>query len=219
MKKVFFGILSLLMISFGMLGCSHSANELASKNVSEKVTTYFCGVSGNFKASISSGQRENPYTYNGIKNPLVDFAVLTISCDSNLTYIDVDVKINDDTSTQRLEIDTVTGEYIVDLERYLVGSDLVSVKYKGIELNLECKSKDFKISHIEALKIGNDCFSEDLQNLISKNELLAEIYLRVLSSSADNFSRMYWYYYIFAQNGTTYSCVIDTNSGEIVVKN
>ena len=219
MKKGFFIVAMFFAFCGAFLGCSKDVNSLASQNISEKVLTYFCGVGEGFKASLSSGQRETPYTYNGIKGKLVDFAVLTISCDCKDPSIEAQVEINDERKSVRLEVDIVTGEYLVDLEKFLVSEDVVKVKYKENEVELECKSKDFKVSLKEALKIGNENFLTELENLSSKNELLAEIYLRVLSNSADNFSRTYWYYYIFAQNGTTMSCVIDTTSGEIIVKN
>ena len=212
---VFLFCLSVMLFSFG---CSKDFEQIVFENISEEVETYFCGV-GDFKAKLSSGQREEPYTYNGKRSALVDFAVLSVFCDCDKSMISVDVVINGQIETKILELNTINGEFVVDLEKKINESDVVLLKYGGSELTLECKSKDFQINSQKALDIGIGIFKEDLNKLVSKNELLAEVYLRVLDNAKDNFNRAYWYFYIYAVNNQTYSCVIDVMTGDIVLKN
>ena len=218
MKKGLYILLLCLTCFFTVFGCSNDFNEIVYKNISEQVETYFCGV-GEFKAKISSGERENPYTYNGKTGSLVDFAILSVICDYTGSMIQVEITINEQTENKILELNTINGEFVIDLERKINQDDNVSVKYNNQELTLECRSKQFNINYLDALSIGIGTFEQDLKNLFSKNKLLAEIYLRVLDSAQNNFNRAYWYFYVYAENQTTYSCVIDVNSGEIVVKN
>lgn len=217
MKKNLFVYLMCTFSFFMCFGCNK--NVVSEKNVSERVETYFNGVANGFKASISSGQRENPYIYNGVTAPFVDFAVLTIVCDCANASIDVQITINEKCQNIRLEVDTVTGHFLTDLETKLKEGDVVTLNYAGESLTLSCMSKDFNLSWKDSFEKGMMVFKDDLQKLCSSGTLMAEIYLRVLDNAEDEFNRIYWYFYVYAQNGTTYSCVIDPKSGEVVVKN
>lgn len=217
MKKNLFVCLMCVFSVFMCFGCNKDI--VSEKNISEKVEVYFNGVGDRFKASISSGQRENPYVYNGLTATLVDFAVLTIVCECVNSSIDAQITINEKRQNIRLEVDTVTGHFLTDLETKLKEDDVITLNYAGEGITLSCKSKDFKFSWKDSFEKGGMVFRDDLQKLSSSGTLTAEIYLRVLDSAEDEFSRTYWYFYIYAQNGTTYSCVIDPKSGEVVVKN
>lgn len=218
MKKGLYVFLICLSFMFLFVGCAKDFNQIVEENISEKVETYFCGT-GEFRAKLSSGQREEPYTYDGKKSKLVDFAVLSIICDCDKSILNAQVVINDVSESKIFELNTINGEFVVDLEKKVYESDKVLVKYNGSEVLLECKSKYFNIDSNEALQIGINTFKEDLEKLVSKNELQAELYLRVLDNPQDNFSKAFWYFYIFANNESSYSCVIDVTSGKIVVKN
>ena len=210
----FFSIIGILML----VGCSNQIKTLSADHVSEKTELYFTGV-GEFKASLSSGERENPYEYDGVKRDSVDYSLVTLYLTNNAKSVDAEVIINGISSVKTFDLDIITGNYIADLEKRVNADDKISVKYKGNEVSLDCVSKDFLINCDKALEIGLESFEKEMTKLLSKNNLTAECYLRILDRAENNFSLIYWYFYIYAQNGTTYSCVITVDKGEIIVRN
>lgn len=212
----------ILLISFIfciiLTGCSLDVQEMAKHSVSEKVEVYFSG-SGDFSANISSGVREEPYEYNGKTEELKDFAIITIFVDEDLKYIQAEITINEELSTILLEQDLINGSHVVDLERKINQDDKVSLKYKGNVVELECKSNNFNVDCDKALEIGAETFSEELENLVSKKKLNAECYLRIIDNPNDKFNRLFWYFYIYAENGTSHYCVINIEDGNVLIKN
>lgn len=218
-KKIF------LLISFlcicGLVvftGCSLNVQELAKESISEKVEVYFSGT-GDFSANISSGYREEPYIHNGKTAEIKDFAIVTLILGVNAKFVEAEITINDKTDTILLEQDILTSEHLVDLAYRVKEDDKISVKYKDNVVELECKSKDFITTSDMALEIGTTAFETDLEKLISKEKLSAECYLRVINNPNDKFNRLFWYFYIYAENGTTYYCVINIDDGNILIKN
>ena len=88
----------LLLISFlfclVLTGCSINIQDLAKQSVSEMVEVYFSGT-GDFSANISSGQREEPYEYNGKTGELNEFSVVTMLVSDNQKCIQAEISVND----------------------------------------------------------------------------------------------------------------------------
>lgn len=211
----------LLLISFlfclVLTGCSINIQDLAKQSVSEMVEVYFSGT-GDFSANISSGQREEPYEYNGKTGELKDFSVVTMLVSDNQKCIQAEISVNDKNATMILEQDLLTSSYVVDLGYKVSEDDKISIKYKGSVVDLECRSKNFNIKSSEALEIGTEAFSDELENLVSKKKLSAECYLRIIDNPNDKFNRLFWYFYIYAENGTSHYCVINIEDGNILTK-
>ena len=217
-KKIFLLISSLcLCCLFAITGCSLNVEELAKQSISEKVEVYFSGT-GDFSANISSGYREDPYVYNGKTAEVKNFAVVTLLLGVDSKYVQADITINDKTSTILLEQDMLSSEHVADLGYKVKEDDEISIKYKDKSVQLTCKSKDFATSSDRALEIGTTAFAEDLEKLISKEKLSAECYLRVIDNPNDKFNRLFWYFYIYAENGTTHYCVISVEDDNILIK-
>lgn len=211
----------LLLISFFfcviLTGCSVNIQDLAKQSVSEIVEVYFSG-SGDFSANISAGQRENPYEYNGKAGELKDFSVVTMFVSADQKCIQAEISINTKNETIILEQDLLSSSYVVDLEYKVNAEDKISLKYKDSVVELECKSKDFNIKSGNALEIATQTFSNELENLISKKKINAECYLRIIDNPNDKFNRLFWYFYIYAENGTSHYCVINIEDGTILTK-
>ena len=212
----------LLSISFlfGIIatGCSMDAQELASQSISEKVQVYFSGV-GDFTANINSGIREEPYKYNGKTGELKDFSIVTLNVGVDEKYIQAEIIINDKSSNILLEQDLLTSEHVVDLGYKVKEEDKITIKYKEGVVDLECRSKNFEINCEQALEIGIQTFNEELETLVSKKKLSAECYLRIIDNPEDKFNRLFWYFYIYAENGSTHYCVINIADGNVLTKN
>ena len=78
-NKIVLGLISVFSFIGVLLlvGCSLDVKTLSLEHVSEKTELYFTGV-GEFKASLSSGEREDPYAYDGVKNKTVDYSLVTL---------------------------------------------------------------------------------------------------------------------------------------------
>ncbi len=211
----------LLLISFlfcvVLTGCSINIQDLAKQSISEMVEVYFSGA-GDFSANISSGQREEPYEYNGKTGELKDFSVVTMLVSDNQKCIQAEISVNDKKATIILEQDLLSSSYVVDLGYKVSEDDKISIKYKGSVVDLECRSQNFNIKSSDALEIGTEAFSDELENLVSKRKLSAECYLRIIDNPNDKFNRLFWYFYIYAENGTSHYCVINIEDGNILTK-
>ena len=218
MKKVLV-LFFCLITCFGAFGCTEDLSKVVLKNLSEKVELYFCGV-GEFNVSVSSGEREDPYVYDGKRENMVEFSVFSFYV-QNLKEdnIDVTLKVNEESFVKTFEYNPLSGCYVFDLGKKLNKDDSITVFYRNDEVKLLCFSQEFKIDCEEAIKIATTSFEDEILNLFSKNELKAECYLRILDNPKDDFKNKYWYFYVFAENKTTYSCVIDVCTGELITKN
>lgn len=211
----------LLLISFlfslVLTGCSVNIQDLAKQSVSEMVEIYFSGA-GDFSANISAGQREEPYQYNGKSGELKDFSVVTMLVLDNQKCIQAEISVNNKKATIILEQDLLSSSYVVDLGYKVSEHDEISIKYKNSTVKLECRSKKFNIKSSDALEIGIDAFADELENLVSKKKLSAECYLRIIDNPNDKFNRLFWYFYIYAENGISHYCVINIEDGNILTK-
>lgn len=219
MKKI---IASIVCFGAGLTffaGCGTNLFQQVSDNMSEIVEDYYFGEGESFNVSLSSGQREDPYEYNGITKKKVDFGALTIFSESKDEIIQVRIDLNVDKGSILLKKDVVSGAYMADIGKKVSPKDSFSVEYMGENVKLTCKSCDFGVSSQQALAIGVETFKADLSRLVYNNKLKAECYLRVLDDVSGQFIRNFWHFYIYTVDGESYSCVIDITSGEIVVKN
>ncbi len=203
-------------VVFLFAGCSQSAFNLSKNANSEVVKTYFFGKGEDFSSSISSGLREDPYFYDGVSNEKVEFSVVTIFTGFKKEFIQAEVEINDVSKSISLVYDPFTSNYIFDLEKECDQGDVIYITYNNEKIYLENLSKKFNIPYEKAFGKATDYLKTDLEKLTQKDILQAECYLRVLESQDANFEKVFWYFYVFAKNKTSFYCVIDPYTGEII---
>jgi len=216
MKKYLVFVLCFLS-TFICFGCGKTTSDLTRENLSEIVENYFYGE-GCFNVSVSSGEREKEYVYNGIKTESVEFAIFSLYTKSNAEIIEVKIYIDDEIINSKFELNRISGAYIFDLEKKVNVENEIYVEYNNEKIRVNCISNNFKIDNVKALEIGVKCFNDEMENLISQKQFNGECYLRIIDNRND-FQKVFWYFYVYAKNKTTYSCVIDCYSGEIIVKN
>ena len=76
-KKVFI-TLSLVLVMVCVAGCGKTINNYVQENMSEITKDYFFGENDDFYATLSVGEREDDYLYNGTSTDKVDFALLIV---------------------------------------------------------------------------------------------------------------------------------------------
>ena len=217
MKKVLLS-LGVLPVVLLFSGCSKSQVELVKENMSEITYTYFYGKCDEFEISLSSGEREEPYVYNGKNEQMYDFGLVVAKLKTDKEKESMIFSINGDATSEVLEYNMVTGTYMLDLERSFDEGDLISVKYGNTQITLDCLSKEFKVGYDKAIDIGVNEFSEEISKMLQKDELKAECYLKILDNLSNGFDSRFWCFSIVNEEGEHLNCVIDVESGEITAK-
>jgi len=217
MKKYLVFLLCFLS-NFLCIGCEKNATDFVTENLSEVVENYFYGE-GSFNVSVSSGEREKEYIYNGRKTENVEFAIFSLYTKNNAEIIEVKIYIDDEMFNCKFELNRISCAYIFDLEKKVSNENEIFVEYDNEKIKVNCVSNNFTIDYAKALTIGTNYFENEIKNLVSQKQFNGECYLRVIESRYNDFQKVFWYFYVYAKNKTTYSCVIDCYSGEIIVKN
>lgn len=218
MKK-FYGIMIVLAGVMLFSGCSGKTQiEFVKENMSEITECYFYGKCDDFEITISGGQREEPYVYDGISNEKCDFSLVNATANCSGDKVAFVFTINDESFNAVLEMNMMTGTYMTDIEKSLCENDVICVKYKNTQIQLECLSSTFNIGYEKALEIATTEFSEEITNLISEDKFQGECYLKVLDKLTNNFDDRFWCFSICDRKGQHLNCIISTENGEIIAK-
>lgn len=217
MKKKFL-LLSILPLTILLGGCSVNYNQIAKENMSEITDAYFYGKCDEFEISLSSGQRENPYVYDGKHNESCDFALVVMNLNSKNDKESVVFSIDGSAQSCVVEFNPITGTFMADLEKKLTQDDNVSVKFGNTQITLDCLSKDFKVDVDRAIEIGVSEFQENIENMFEKDNFKAECYLKVLDNLSNGYDKCFWCFSVVDANQNHYNVIIDTENGNILAK-
>ena len=224
-KLLIFGLIALLVVVGGFVVLANffgkSIEERALENMSEWTKSYFYGEGETFSATISAGEREADYVMNGKSGKNVDFALLTLRSSEEMKnrVVKVDIKIGDEIiSAQELELNTLNGTYMADIERSLTGDETISVTFVDEALALENLSKNFAIDDKKAVEIGVAELETQITKCKHGTNLGAECYLRVLDKQENGFDELFWCFTVVNTNGENFSAVISTKDGKVLAK-
>lgn len=217
--------LSLVAICFSFAGCQQSNYKLLLNNASELRYNLFVGETDNIYATYMSGQREEPYVSDGIKNTLQDFGVLTLKFKNNVNVEEIAVEITIDSHTYSAVLEKNPYElnnYACDIE-VLVGNEAnISFVYvvndvaKQVDMNNA--QTDWQIDCFSALKMASEELEPFIKNHKSGNKLQAEVFVKIALDSTNNLKPYYWLVQIVATDGTSSQLVIDPLNKEVLVK-
>jgi hypothetical protein len=217
-------ILAVCIISFSACGKSKLNLE---DYVIEKRENLFVACDDLYSVSFSTGLREKEYNFDGIKNELVPFGVLTLSRNENLplandTYSYI-VTINDQTYSGFLSKSNTDNSYVTDLEVNTIGDESINVQisFTGYTFNknLENISSQFQVDGSTALKITKEQLHENIENILSDKNVKIEIVMKMMKDySNKDLKNYYWYVGIISTNGETLGILIDANNGDIIAK-
>lgn len=195
--------------------------------VIEKRENLFTACDDLYSVSFSTGMRESEYNFDGIVNEMVPFGVLTLTRNENLplandTYSYI-VTINDKQYSGFLEKSNNDNSYSADLEVNTVGNETINVQvsFTGYTFNqnLENTSANFQVDSNSALKVTQKELKEEINNLLSDNNVKIEVVMKVMKDhSSEELKNYYWYVGIISTQGDTMGILIDANSGEVIAK-
>ena len=208
-KKILMILSSLAVVLFLFTGC----NDLSINNcISEITFTYFKGQdssSSSVYASISVGEREEPYKMDGKHRKNVDFALINLILDDvSQNEVMATIDIDGTASEIMLEFNPRTSSYMADLGYAISGDSVVNLKVDNYSIDFSNISKDFKVDYNKALEIGEKMLSENVANFSSSN-FDGEIYLKLFTMEGSDV--LYWIYTAVYEDGVTYNFAINVN--------
>ena len=208
-KKILMILSSLAVVLFLFTGCS----DLSINNcISEITFTYFKGQDISYSsvyASISVGEREEPYKMDGKHRKNVDFALINLTLDDvNQNEVTATIEIDGTASEVVLEFNPRTSSYMADLGYAISGDSTVNLKVNDFSIDFSNISKDFKVDYNKALEIGEKLLSENVTNFSSGN-FDGEVYLKIFTMEESDI--LYWIYSAVFQDGAIYNFAINVN--------
>lgn len=208
-KKILMMLSSLAVVLFLFTGCS----DLSINNrISEITFTYFKGQdssSSSVYASISVGEREEPYKMDGKHRKNVDFALINLILDDvSQNEVMATIDIDGTASEVVLEFNPRTSSYMADLGYAISGDSTINLKVDNYSIDFSNISKDFKVDYNKALEIGEKLLSENVANFSSSN-FDGEIYLKLFTMEGSDV--LYWIYTAVYEDGVTYNFAINVN--------
>ena len=219
LKKVFI-TLSLLVVCLGVAGCGKTINNVVRENMSEITKVYYFGQNDDFYATLSVGERENEYFYDGKSTDNVNYTLLTIKFNNYLNedIIWIQVASGENSIRVEAEYNDMSDTFMVDIVDEIELSDTVFVNYNGSSAELEKVSANFTIQYDKAIDIACENLQSELENLKSYSHFNGECYLRILNQKENNFDDFYWCFTCLGQDESNFSIIISSVDGSILAK-
>lgn len=222
-------ILALGLLGIGLVGlsaCGKQSDVTINNCIIEQRENLFIATDNLYQVSFSGGMREQNYAFDGVKNEMVPFGILTFNrldydplATDSYTYT---VNIDGVEYSGTLVNDEVENSYSVDLgvNASPTAQMDVTIEFTGytFKQNLACVSGDFAVDQAAALKIANKEMQSQLNNLVTKENNIEAVIKIVRDYTSEDVCNYYWYVGGVTTNGETIGVLIDTTTGEILAK-
>lgn len=225
MKKKLF-ILLLAICSLCLTACGNKELNLNDYLIEERQNLYIA-QDDVYTVSFSSGLREENYNFDGIKNNMTEFGIVTISRLDSAPMGQLDynytVKIDDQTYTGTLAKSEVENSYAADIQVKASENATINVQivFGSYSFNKEMvnTSSNFEVDCNKAIEIANQALKKDIKQLTSdKNNKIEAVMKIVKDTSSSNPSNYYWYVGVVSTNGEILGVLVDSSNGQIIAK-
>lgn len=185
--------------------------------------TLYAGENDKAFVTVVSGERENPYKYDGIKNKNVDFCIVSlfpISTKIDGTTLDVELVVGDTTLDITLEKSPYENAFMADIGSKIASGQTLKLECEDVggSIELSCESQKWEIKSDDAIRIAASEFAEKIQSKTQNQTLQGECYLKIIYDKSRSIKTYYWYFTLVDTDGGTSSCVIDPTTGKILAK-
>ncbi len=218
-KKVFL-MCSIIAVGVMVTGCGFTLNNVVLENMSEITKEFYIGESDDFYVTLSVGERESDFRYNGESTENVEKALLSIKFNESLNKNVIWIQVASGENSVQVEAfyNELSERYMVDLIDEIEIGDTVFVNYDGSVAELEKVSADFNIQYDEAISIACENLQSELSALKSFSHFNGECYLIVLSQKENNFDELYWVFTCIPLDGENFSIIISTSDGSVIMQ-
>lgn len=221
MKKICV-VLLILICPFMFFACQSKSG--LKDNISEITKVYFQGKDNNnenIKASISVGQRENPYIIDGFHSENCDFSLFVVNFNKVLDKDEIQAKvvINGEEKPLIMFYNPVNGAYMADLGYSIGEDDEVELIYNDYSIIFQNISNNFEVNYEDALTIATQTLSKQIEEITDTGNFLGECYLKILTKQDGNFDKLFWFFNIVTQKGDDYGVVISVDDGNTILTN
>lgn len=225
MKKKILCLLVLTLCLFGLTACKSSKIDLTNYLIEER-NCLFTAEDDDYSVTFSTGLREKNYALDGVKNEMMDFAVLTLAridrqpiLTSECQYV---LTINDEVLRGQLTKSDLDNTFSCDLEKFVSNDSSIHVKidFQGytFEKDLTNTTGEFTVDKTAAIKLANGELGEELNNFNKDKNNFEAVMKIVKDYSTSDVKNYYWYVGVVAKNGETLGVLIDAVSGEVIAK-
>lgn len=197
---------------FLLAGCGKG--DVVKDNMSEITTIYFSGKTDTDSASISIGEREEPYTKDGKHEKTCAFSLICLKLGREYSNMKLPATISVNGEEKRINLELVSGTYMCDLEYKLKAEDEITLTYNETSMTFVNVSKDFAISSDKAIEIGREALKDKIE-AYSKGSI--ECYLKILGE-ADNNDNLFWCFTVLGEDGKSYNSIISVKDGNIITQ-
>ncbi len=213
MKKIIFALLPMVLF---FSGCKMADNlTLLKQNMSELNEVYFMSLDEQMFVTITSGQREEPYIYDGKSCDKLDFALVNARLEGDDMEL-ATISINGQVQNVIMQFNFVTGLHFVDLEKRLDGSEKITFEYMGKKVEMQCLSDDFVVDHNKALEIAYENLKNEVDALCDDGEFKGEAYLRVANYLEGGKDKVVWLFSLLDGKKQMKNLVISTLTPQIL---
>lgn len=228
-KRFWWWTISLLLIVFMLIlsicfaDTTPTYYRLAQDSLSEYRKNFYFGTCEQFSVTFTTGKREDPFLYDGKRENLVEYGVITVKFKTTMEETPKYVLIIDSWQySGTFEFNHFDGTYVADIQQETKTSSDIFVRifssYSSKSMQLTCESDNWKIDYKKALKIATTEFAEELKNYYHEGNFLLETYIKIVSESHHSIDNTFWYIYFISKNGDSLVCLVNPYSGEIVAK-
>lgn len=222
-KKIL--ILFLAICSLTLVACGNKGLTLKDYLIEERQTLY-TAQDDLYTASFSSGMRENNYSFDGVKNDMVEFGIICFARTDSKTmakdHYAYTVKINEQTYTGNLQQSELDNSYSADIQVCAPAGATVSVQidFTGYTFNKEMANTtaEFAIDHNKALDIAGKELKQSMKNLSSDKNNKMEAVMKIVKDTSTEAGHYYWYVGVVSTNGDVLGVLVDSTTGEIIAK-
>lgn len=225
MKKKILCLLVLTLCLFGLTACKSSKIDITNYLIEER-NCLFTAEDENYSVTFSTGLREKDYALDGVKNEMVDFAVLTLARIDRqpiqTTACEYVLTVNDEVLSGSLTRSELDNTYSCDLEKAVAADSQIHVQinFTGytFEKDLANTSSEFTVDKDAAIELANGELCEELNNFNKDKNNFEAVMKIVKDYSTSEVKNYYWYVGVVAKNGETLGVLIDAVSGEVIAK-
>ncbi len=217
MKKFICALIAILCLG---IFCSCQKPYDFSKHVSQLRLNVYEGESDNFKVTVSSEQRENPFIADGyvgqMQNVLIIKVEFKTSSPNDATAV---INYEGQSLNATLSYNPVSGKSsaMIGVENLpKVANISVDVTSGEIceKLSLSSVIFDKTIDYLTAISAVQSSDKETVNRLFFDGEVLAEIHVRLISSN----NKIYYYIGFVESDGKTSAYLVDGESATVLAK-